>query len=288
MSAPVKTFSVGFVEDGDRSELGDAREVASAFGADHHELELSMSDTTTSLEDLVWALDEPLADLSALGFKVLSELAAQHVTVAIAGQGADRAVRRLFAVPPCRVGRAKPVAAAAGGGRGGVRSRQGGRSLRAVCGRTPRGRLCRSLPIPSRAESRRDAAALARPRSSSAPITRAPMPRWRATPPASTAVHSRMPSTSTPNSGWSTTCSTIPTALSMAHSLEVQVPFLDHRVVELAATIPTALKVKGGTTKYLLKQIAPGPRPRQDHRQAENRLLQSRRRQLAPSPARRP
>ena len=45
MSEPVKTFSVGFVEDGDRSELADARQVASAFGADHHELELSMSDT---------------------------------------------------------------------------------------------------------------------------------------------------------------------------------------------------------------------------------------------------
>jgi asparagine synthase (glutamine-hydrolysing) len=59
MSEPVKTFSVGFVEDGDRSELGDARQVARAFGADHHELELSMSDTTTSLEDLVWSLDEP-------------------------------------------------------------------------------------------------------------------------------------------------------------------------------------------------------------------------------------
>ena len=54
----MKTFSVGFIED-DQSELADARQVARAVGADHHELELSMSDTTTSLEDLVWALDEP-------------------------------------------------------------------------------------------------------------------------------------------------------------------------------------------------------------------------------------
>ena len=123
MSEPVKTFSVGFVEDGDRSELADARQVASAFGADHHELELSMSDTTTSLEDLVWALDEPLADLSALGFKMLSELAAQHVTVAHRRAGSRRALRRLFAVPPCGARRAKPVAAAAGGGCGGVRTR---------------------------------------------------------------------------------------------------------------------------------------------------------------------
>ena len=89
MSDPVETFSVGFAEDDVRSELGDAALVANALGTKHHELELSMRDSAVELEDLVWALDEPLADLSALGFLALSELAARHVTVAIAGQGAD-------------------------------------------------------------------------------------------------------------------------------------------------------------------------------------------------------
>jgi asparagine synthase (glutamine-hydrolysing) len=46
--------------------------------------------------------------------------------------------------------------------------------------------------------------------------------------------------------------------VSMAHSLEVRVPFLDHHVVELAARIPTSLKVRRGTTKYLVKQVARG------------------------------
>jgi asparagine synthase (glutamine-hydrolysing) len=45
---------------------------------------------------------------------------------------------------------------------------------------------------------------------------------------------------------------------SMAHSLEVRVPFLDHEVVEFCATIPTNLKVRGTTTKYLLKRAARG------------------------------
>src|SRR5207253_10758015 len=44
---------------------------------------------TGSLPELAWALDEPLADLSALGFLALSTLAAEHVTVALSGQGAD-------------------------------------------------------------------------------------------------------------------------------------------------------------------------------------------------------
>jgi asparagine synthase (glutamine-hydrolysing) len=45
---------------------------------------------------------------------------------------------------------------------------------------------------------------------------------------------------------------------SMAHSLEVRVPFLDHRVVEFCATIPAGLKIKGRTQKYLLKHAARG------------------------------
>src|SRR5205823_1052436 len=50
---------------------------------------LSFADCQVQLEELVWSLDEPLADLSALGFHALSELAARHVTVALSGQGAD-------------------------------------------------------------------------------------------------------------------------------------------------------------------------------------------------------
>ncbi len=48
-----------------------------------------MSDHAVDLAELVWFLDEPLADLSSLGFLALSELAAEHVTVALSGQGAD-------------------------------------------------------------------------------------------------------------------------------------------------------------------------------------------------------
>ena len=89
MSEPVKTFSVGFREAGEGNELADARLVANHYGTDHHELELSLHDQQLDLPQLVWHLDEPLADLSALGFLALSQLATQHVTVALSGQGAD-------------------------------------------------------------------------------------------------------------------------------------------------------------------------------------------------------
>ena len=45
---------------------------------------------------------------------------------------------------------------------------------------------------------------------------------------------------------------------SMAHSLEVRVPFLDHTFVQLCSTIPSSLKVRDGVTKYLLKRAARG------------------------------
>ena len=66
LGTPVETFSVGFREDAG-SELADARKVATLFGTAHHELELSFLDDTAGLEELVWHLDEPVADLSALG-----------------------------------------------------------------------------------------------------------------------------------------------------------------------------------------------------------------------------
>ena len=89
MSEPVKTFSVGFAGAGANNELSDARLVADALGSDHHELELALDDQSVALDELVWHLDEPLADLSTLGFHALSELASRHVTVALSGQGAD-------------------------------------------------------------------------------------------------------------------------------------------------------------------------------------------------------
>ena len=87
MTEPVETFAVGFA--GEDSELPDARRVADALGANHHELEVALQSDPEYLSRLIWHLDEPLADLSSIGFLALCELAAEHVTVALSGQGAD-------------------------------------------------------------------------------------------------------------------------------------------------------------------------------------------------------
>jgi asparagine synthase (glutamine-hydrolysing) len=88
-AGPVKTFSVGFTEDLAANELTDARRVAERFGTDHHELLTSAMDHPSLLYEALWHLEEPITDLSCLGFLLLSRLAREHVTVALCGQAAD-------------------------------------------------------------------------------------------------------------------------------------------------------------------------------------------------------
>lgn len=88
-SRPVQTFSIGFAEDGDANELGDAKRVADRLGTEHHDLITSAADHPLLLDEALWHLEEPIADVSALGFLLLSRLARETVTVALSGQGAD-------------------------------------------------------------------------------------------------------------------------------------------------------------------------------------------------------
>jgi asparagine synthase (glutamine-hydrolysing) len=88
-SRPIETFSVGFAEDAGANELTWARRTATRLGANHHELETSAAEHEALLDDALWHLEEPIADLSFLGFLLLSRLAREHVTVALCGQAAD-------------------------------------------------------------------------------------------------------------------------------------------------------------------------------------------------------
>ncbi len=84
---PVKTFSVGF-EESSFDELERARLVAGRYGTDHHEIVLR-PDAVELLPKLVEAFDEPFGDSSALPTYLVSELAAGEVKVALSGEGGD-------------------------------------------------------------------------------------------------------------------------------------------------------------------------------------------------------
>jgi asparagine synthase (glutamine-hydrolysing) len=260
MSDPVKTFSVGFAEDRDGNELADARMVAEQFGADHHELELSFARDTVDLEDLVWYLDEPLADLSSLGFIALSELAARHVTVALSGQGADELLggyqkHRAAAIVAMwnRVPRFGRMVGHRILAYGPPRARRAARTLAAE---DPVERLvAMSGRMTSSLRERLFSGALAE----------------RAGREARRAISDRLDGVGNSPLG-ATLFLDAQLALvddmlhyfdraSMAHSLEVRVPFLDHELVEYCATIPPDLKVRRLQTKYILKDVARGVIP---------------------------
>ncbi|MCX5723568.1 MAG: asparagine synthase (glutamine-hydrolyzing) [Nitrospirae bacterium] len=89
-NGPIRSFSIGYEEEADRSynELDGARLLADHFGADHTEERLR-PDAVTLLPEVVAAMGEPFADSSAIPTYLVSELARRSVTVALSGIGGD-------------------------------------------------------------------------------------------------------------------------------------------------------------------------------------------------------
>jgi asparagine synthase (glutamine-hydrolysing) len=257
MTEPVNTFSVGFAEAGIDNELADAKFVSSVYGTNHHELELSYCQQEIELGDLVWSLDEPIADLSSLGFLAISKLAAQHVTVALSGQGADellggytkhraaalaehwqrlprplrRAGERAMLAGPKRLHRAAKTLAAD----------DASFRLLAMSGRIDDD-LRRGLYRGPLAEADGRAA------------LRAIVPLAEGVEDSALAVTLHIDGQlALPDDMLHYFDGT-----SMRQSLEVRVPFLDQHVVDYCARIPTSLKVHRLRTKHLLKEAARG------------------------------
>jgi len=83
------TFSVGFRDGGKFSELAYARQVAQHIGARHHEIAIGEREFIDFLDDFVWYMDEPQADLASVPLHYVSQLARQNVKVVLSGEGAD-------------------------------------------------------------------------------------------------------------------------------------------------------------------------------------------------------
>ncbi|PZO87195.1 MAG: asparagine synthase (glutamine-hydrolyzing) [Micavibrio aeruginosavorus] len=87
-TAPVKTFSIGFREDG-YDESAYAAKIAAHLGTDHHEFIVGADDAMGVIPKLPDMFDEPFADFSQIPTHMIAAMAKKHVTVALTGDGGD-------------------------------------------------------------------------------------------------------------------------------------------------------------------------------------------------------
>lgn len=261
LGVPIQTFSIGFQEKA-YNELDAATEIARHFGTEHHALMLTANDVTELLPTLIGVLDEPLADASVIPTYLVCRLAREKVKVALSGDGGDESF----------------------GGYETYKAHQIAKCYRSMPDwmRAAVRKLVPLLPISS---SHRGVAFKARKFTSGVefPPTVANALWWGAYTPAEKAplmgeffkdtkghepfdaVH-RVAKNFNGNNDLDRIfyqdfklylqddLLVKVDRMSMANSLEVRVPFLDHTLVEFAATIPSHMKVNRLRLKYILRR----------------------------------
>jgi asparagine synthase (glutamine-hydrolysing) len=260
-NAPVKTFSIGFDEE-EFDELPYARQVAERYGTDHHEF-IVRPDARAIFDKLVWHYNEPYADPSAIPTYYLSELARRHVTVALNGDAGDENFGgyRRYIVPTDaeRFDRLPPPV------QSGVRYvaqhlpvpshtasllYRGRRWLRRVSD-TPADRYSRRTMIfdPDLKARVCDPEFL---EASGGASAGAFLSRVFEASDAGDALDASLDVDAT---HYLPDCLLVKVDIAtMAHGLEGRSPMLDHEFMEFAASLPSALKLHGRQTKYILKQ----------------------------------
>ena len=252
MTRPVKTFSIGFKE-ARYSELSGARRVADILGTEHHELVVE-PEATELIETLVWHLDEPFADSSALPTFLVSELARPHVKMVLSGDGGDEAFagyeRYLKFLALERLGPLRGPAALGLRAAGGVLPGLFGQRLRRIGQR-----LGERFP-----DSYLSGVALSRPDQMQALLGPAGAEGYAS-------LHPLFPPGDTRPMIDRIVDADIRSYLlddilvkldrmTMAASIEGRAPLLDHRVVEFAVRLPAHLRIRDGRGKHVLREVA--------------------------------
>jgi asparagine synthase (glutamine-hydrolysing) len=263
---PVKTFSIGFERAG-YDEACHAKAVAAHLGTDHTELYLTADDALAVVPGLAAMWDEPFADSSQIPTYLVSQMARRHVTVALSGDGGDELFagynRHLFAAGAWRRLRRAPAAL-----RRPVAAAMTALPLAAwdrLGAWVPAGRrLARPGEMAHKLASVlacRDDQALYQS------LTR----HWDDPARVMTGLETDAEAPLDPALGLSDTVErmqlwdllgylpddilTKVDRASMAVSLEARVPLLDHRVVAFAWSLPRTMKIRNGTSKWLLRQV---------------------------------
>jgi asparagine synthase (glutamine-hydrolysing) len=265
---PVRTFSIGFQEPA-YDEAIYAKDVALHLGTDHTELYVTPEQAMDVIPHLAKLYDEPFADSSQIPTFLVSKMAREHVTVSLSGDGGDElfagynryqvtasAWMRIKAVP-------RPL------------RQLGARALTCMSPDTWN-RMAAATPLTNHwlhlgDKIHKGAAVLAS--ESASDVYRGLVSQWQN--PADVVLSGRenatlltgdMPTLNSLNDVERMMALDLMTYLpddiltkvdraAMGVSLETRVPFLDHRVVEFAWSLPLAFKLRQGVTKWPLRQV---------------------------------
>ncbi|NOY70512.1 MAG: asparagine synthase (glutamine-hydrolyzing) [Deltaproteobacteria bacterium] len=267
-SQPVKTFSIGFSDAALFDETRYARQVAHLYQTDHHEFKLTETDMLVVLEDVLAAFDEPFADSSAIPSYIVSMHTKKHVTVALSGDGGDELfagyrsylgeywhpfyekfpflLRRLMETHAARLPDSRDV-------RWMEYARRIKKFVNAATGTYEQRLLKLKRVFPAHVRS----ALLGKAAGIGNTCGQSPHDHVSRL----VALASDLGLDPINRMLYTDLIDSLPCDMltkvditSMAHALEVRTPFLDHNMVELAFSIPAKFKIRGMSTKYILKK----------------------------------
>jgi asparagine synthase (glutamine-hydrolysing) len=265
----VRTFSIGFEEAG-FNEAEYAKEVARHFGADHNERYVTVAETREVIPSLPAMYDEPFADSSQIPTHLVSKFAREQVTVALSGDGGDElfgGYNRYFKAGRLWSGLERlpaPLRAGVGGALGRVPPAAWNRAVNALPGgkQPPHfgSKVQKAFRTMAHSKSLEDVfgsfldewSGEASPVLGGNDIPHACSFDLNPTDQAPDAVR-MMYCDATSYLPDDILCKVDRAAMSV--SLETRVPFLDHRVAELAARIPIRMKISGGKGKQILRSL---------------------------------
>ncbi len=253
LDRPVRTFSIGFDVDA-YNEAPHAAAVARALGTEHTEL-IVRPDADALVERVVLGFDEPFADSSALPTYLVAELARRHVTVALSGDGGDELFAGYTRYAELMGRRELPAWAR--------------RVLAPAARALPHGAYGRNRLLDmSRALRQRYATTVALTLAGAeGGVARPHLPGAAA--PIDAPIRALFAEAGGRDLLTQLTLVDLQSYLpgdiltkvdrmSMAVSLEARVPLLDHPLVEFAVSLPSALKLRDGTGKWIFRKAIEG------------------------------
>lgn len=265
-SCGLKTFSVAYDYGPDYDETPYARQIAGAFATEHHEIRITPRQFLDFVPSFVWHMDEPVTEAAAISLYYVSKLAREHVVVCLSGEGSDE----LFAGYDFYTYNLLIEK---------FRRWFGAKFFRGLTGLTSKvarfAKIRKYVELAGRPLEERYRGISSYEQTKKVGLYNDDFVRCAAE--GSAPLHSFIEGLFTRSRQWDPLSRMLyfdtktwlvddllikADRMSMATSIELRVPFLDHRLVEYVASTPSRYKIHSADTKFILKRALEGRLPK--------------------------